>query len=192
MAYSNFFHIKKDGNGVELRFLKTIIDEIDCVINEKTVAREKNNDTYWDDRHDEVPTIDKDFGIESGDVLYVSEAKSYHYDGPPRANDHPLVIVLYKQGKNAEIIYCYKRQFSILKNIVLDVFCTFKDGKMIPLDNYMFIADKPHISDVAWDMGYLHNIVHKEDIHRHTCGFILNQAHDIYIKMFAGISNRCI
>lgn len=192
MAYSNFFHIKKDEDSVEIRFLKTIINEIDCVINEKTVARGKDSDTYWDDRHDEIPTIDKNFGIESGDVLYVTEVKNYYYDNLLRANDYPLIIALYKQGKSAEIIYCYKREFSILKNIVLDTFCTFKNGKMVPLDDSMFIADKPHILDTAWNMGYLHNMVYKEDIHRHTCGFILNQANEIYHKMFAGISSQCI
>jgi hypothetical protein len=41
MAYSNFFHIKENGDAVELRFLKTVLDTIDCVINKDTVAREK-------------------------------------------------------------------------------------------------------------------------------------------------------
>ena len=192
MAYSNFFHIKEDGDYVEFRFLKTVIDEVDCVINKKTVARKDKSETYWNDRHDEVPTIDKHFGIECGDVLYVSEAKSYHYDEPNFTNDSPLTIVLYKQGKGAEVIYCYKRQFSILKDIVLDAFCVFKDGKMAPLDSSMFTADRPRIPDVAWDMGYLHNRVYKDDVHRHTCEFHLNEANDIYRKMFTGISNQCI
>lgn len=192
MAYSNFFHIKEDGDYVEFRFLKTIIDKVDCVINKKTVARKDNSETYWNDRHDEIPTIDNHFGIECGDVLYVSEVNSYNYGEPKLINDSPLAIILYKHDKGAEIIYCYKRQFSNLKNIVLDTFCVFKDGKMVPLDSSMFIADKPHIKDVSWDMRYLHNRVHKEDIHRHTCEFLLDEANDIYHEMFAGISNRCI
>nr|DAD57789.1 MAG TPA: hypothetical protein [Bacteriophage sp.] len=191
MAYSNFFHIKENEDGVELRFLKTIIDNIDCVINKNTVAREKYENTYWDNRHDEVPTIDKHFNIENSDVLYVSKVERYDYESG-FINNGSLVIVVYKQGKSAEIIYCEKRLFSPLKDIVLDTFCIFKDGKMIPLDESMFIADKPNIKDVYLNIGYLYNRVHKEDVHRYTCETSLNQAEEIYRKMFAGISNRCI
>lgn len=192
MAYSNFFHIKKNGDGVELRFLKTVIDDVDCVINNKTVARKDGTDTYLDDRHDEVPTIDKHFNIEYGDVLYVSETKAYISSDAEFTSNSSLIIVVYKQGRPAELVYCFKKHLSDLKDVVLDTFCLFKDGKMVPLDASMFMADKPNIKTIEWEMGYLHNRVYKEDVDRYSCEFNLEQADGIYRKMFAGISNTCI
>lgn len=191
MAYSNFFHIKENEDGVELRFLKTIIDTVDCVINKNTIAREKYENTFWDDRHDEVPTIDGHFNIENGDVLYVSKCSRYDYENG-LINDGSLIIVVYKHGKGAEVIYCSKRLPLPFKKIILDTFCTFKDGKMIQLDDSMFIADKPNVQNTDLNIGYLYNKVHEEDVHRYTCKTYLDQAEEIYRKMFAGISNRCI
>ena len=191
MAYSNFFHIKENGNGVELRFLKTVLDTIDCVINKDTVAREKYEKTYYDDRHDEVPTIDGHFNIENGDVLYVSKAIKYDYERG-FIDDGSFIIIVYKQGKAAEVTYLSRRLSSTLKNVILDTFCTFKDGKMIPLDSSMFIADKPNLKDVYSHIGYLYKKVYEDDINRYVCEFLLEQANDIYRKMFARISNRCI
>lgn len=191
MGYSNFFHIKENGDGVELRFLKTIIDTVDCVINNNTVAREKYENTFWDDRHDEVPTIDGHFNIENGDVLYVSKIQRYDYENG-FINDSSLIIVVYKHGKGAEIIYCSERSPSPFKKIVLDTFCTFKDGKMIQLDDSMFIADKPNVQNIDLNISYLYDKVYKGDVHRHTCAFLLDRANQIYRNIFAGISNRCI
>ena len=191
MAYSNFFHIKENEDGVELRFLKTIIDTVDCVINKKTVAREEDFETYYDDRHDEVPTIDGHLNIENGDVLYASEVITYDYERG-FINNGSLIIVVYKQGRGAEVIYCSQRLDLPLKEIISNIFCTFKDGKMIPLDNSMFIADKPNIKDAYLNIGHLYKRVHERDIDRYSCKSLLDLANNIYRDIFAGISNNCI
>ena len=180
MAYSEFFHIKKAGDGVELRFLKTIIDTVDCVINKKTVARGDSLNTYDKDRHDELPTIQGYFNIEYGDVLYVSKG------GTAKAS---LIIIVYKQGKDAEVIFCLKTKVSSLENIILD---TFKNNKMIPLDVSMFRADVPNVDKIKWDAGYLFKCIHDETIDRYSCKTYLNRAENIYKELFLNVSNQCI
>lgn len=188
MAYSEFFHIKKAKDGVELRFLKTIIDTVDCVINKKTIARGDSFNTYDQDRHNELPTIQGHFNIEYGDVLYVSRMETIKKSGW-RA---PLIAIVYKQGKDAEIIYYSEARCSNLENIVLDTFCMFRDNKMIPLDSSMFKADVPNISKIKWDAEYLFGCIHDETIDKYSCKTYLNRAENIYKELFLNISNQCI
>lgn len=183
MAYSEFFHIKKVENGVELRFLKTIIDTVDCVINKNTVARGDSFNTYDQDRHDELPTIQGHLNIEYGDVLYVSKG------GTAKAS---LIIIVYKQGKDAEVIFCLKTEVSNLENIIFDTFCAFKNNKMIPLDVSMFRADVPNVDKIKWDAGYLFKRIHDETIDKYSCKTCLDRAENIYNELFSNISNQCI
>lgn len=196
MAYTDFFHIKKDKDGVELRFLKTCIDTVDCIINNKTTSRGDEPDHYYDDRHDEAPTIDKHFNIEDGDVVYVSKEyrrDKYLSDQKLLDNVPILIIIVYKPGKSAEVIYsCNYSHSFIFKKVVSEKFCLYKNREMIPLDESMFKADIPHIENAKLYMDLLYSRVYGEDISRYMCESALERAEKIYDKLFLEINDSCI